>query len=179
VTGFDIFVLLVVGLAAVGGLMRGFVQEVLSLAAWVVAVLAIYFFHSDLTAWLLERMDSPSAAGVLGFALLLLVPYFVMKLIAGQAGRHSRKSVLGPFDRVLGLAFGALKGVIIVVIAFSLLVLAYDTIWGPQGRPDWLRDARSYPFVNASAEEMVRLIEERRRELREGPDEAEEEDIAA
>lgn len=166
-TGFDIIVLLVVGSAAVGGVMRGFVQEVLSLAAWVLAVLAIRLFHSDLTAWLLETVGSASGAGVLAFALLLLVPYAGMKLLASHAGRRSRKSVLAPFDRVLGLAFGALKGVIIVVIAFSLVVLAYDTVWGPEGRPDWLRNARTYAFINASSQEMVKLIEERRERLRE------------
>ena len=31
-TGFDIIVFLIVGVAAIGGFMRGFVQEVLSLA---------------------------------------------------------------------------------------------------------------------------------------------------
>jgi membrane protein required for colicin V production len=165
VTGFDIIVLLVVGLAALGGFMRGFVQEVLSLAAWIVAVIAIRMFHTDLTEWLMEPIGSPSGAGVLAFALLLLVPYAVIKLIAGQAGRRSRKSVLAPFDRVLGLAFGALKGVVITVIAFSLVVLAYDTIWGVDGRPDWLRNARTYAFVNASSQEMVKLIEERRQLL--------------
>ena len=171
-TGFDIIVLLVVGVAALGGFMRGFVQEVLALAAWVLAVLAIRLFHTDLTAWLVERVGSASGAAVLAFALLLLVPYGAMRLIANYAGRTSRKSKLAPFDRVLGLAFGALKGVIIVVIAFSLLVLGYDTIWGPEGRPDWLRDARTYPFVNASSEGMVRLIEERREGWSEEADEA-------
>ena len=161
-TGFDIIVLVVVGIAACGGFMRGFVQEVLSLLAWVLAVLAIRLFHTDLTAWMDERVVTGSGAAVLAFALLLLVPYVVMRLIASYAGRTSRKSRLAPFDRVLGLAFGALKGVIVVVIAFSLLVLGYDTIWGPEGRPDWLRDARSYAFVNASSEGMVQLIEERR-----------------
>jgi membrane protein required for colicin V production len=120
-------------------------------------------FHTDLTGWLEETVGSPSGAAVLAFALLLLVPYAAMKLIAGYAGRRSRKSVLAPFDRVLGLAFGVLKGVIMVIIGFSLLVLGYDTIWGTDGRPDWLRNARTYAFVNASSEEMVKLIAERRR----------------
>lgn len=155
-------VLLVVGVAAIGGFMRGFVQEVLSLSAWVAAVVAIRLFHTDLTAWLVETIGSPSGAAVLAFALLLLVPYVALKLIASHAGSRSRKSVLAPFDRVLGLAFGVLKGVIIIVIGFSLVVLAYDTIWGPDGRPDWLREARTYAFVNASSEEMVKLIQERR-----------------
>src|SRR5690606_12718687 len=162
-TGFDIIVLLIVGVAAIGGFMRGFVQEVLSLCAWLMAVVAIYYLHTDLSAKLYEYLDTPSAATVLAFALLLLVPYVAMKLIARVAGRASRNSVLGPFDRVLGFGFGAVKGVIIVVMAFSLLVLGYDTVWGIGGRPDWMTTARTYPFVNASADAMVQLIDERQK----------------
>ena len=33
-------------------------------------------------------------------------------------------------------------------------------------RPAWIRDARTYPFVNAASEEMVQLIEMRRELLR-------------
>ncbi|OYW46492.1 MAG: colicin V production protein [Sphingomonadales bacterium 12-68-11] len=166
-TGFDIVVLLVVGVAAVGGFMRGFVQEVLSLAAWIVAILAIRLLHTDLTALLFDYVGTGSGAAVLAFLLLLLVPYLAIRMIARWAGQTSRKSLLGPIDRVLGFGFGAVKGVIITVMAFSVLVLGYDTIWGPSGRPAWLVTARTYPFVNASAEAMVQLIDERRERLRE------------
>ena len=164
-TGFDIIVLLIVGVAAVGGFLRGFVQEVLSVAAWVLAVLAIRYLHTDLTAALYGYIGTPSGAAVLAFALLLLIPYAAMKLISRRAGEASRNSVLGPFDRVLGFGFGAVKGVIVVVMAFSVLVLGYDTVWGVQGRPTWITTARTYPFVNASADAMVHLIDERQRAL--------------
>jgi membrane protein required for colicin V production len=164
-TGFDIVALVVVGVAAIGGFMRGFVQEVLSLAAWIVAIIAIRYLHTDLTEWLLDYVGTPSGAAVLAFVLLLLIPYAAMKLIAGRIGAVSRRSMIGPFDRVLGFGFGAVKGVIVVVIAFSLVALGYDTVWGPEGRPDWIRNARTYPFVNAASEAMVQLIEMRREHL--------------
>lgn len=165
-TGFDIIVFLIVGAAAIGGFMRGFVQEVLSLAAWAVAIVAIRFLHTDVTAFLYEYIGTPSGASVLAFVLLLIVPYAAVRLIATRVGLISRNSILGPFDRVLGFGFGALKGAIVVVMAFSLLVLGYDTIWGPGGRPVWMTTARTYPFVNASADAMVQLIDERRRWMR-------------
>lgn len=165
-TGFDIIVLLIVAVAAIGGFLRGFVQEVLSLLSWVLAVLAIRFLHTDLTAALYGFIGTPSGAAVLAFALLLLIPYAAMRLIAARAGRATRGSILGPFDRVLGFGFGAVKGVIIAVMAFSLLVLGYDTVWGVAGRPVWMTTARTYPFVNASADAMVQLIDERQRRLR-------------
>lgn len=166
-TGFDIIVLIIVGVASIGGFLRGFVQEVLSLAAWVLAVFAIHYLHIPLYDFLVPRIGTPSGAAILAFALLLLIPYAGMKLIAGRAGNATRSSVLGPIDRVLGFGFGAIKGGIIVVLAFSLLVLGYDTAWGAAGRPTWITTARTYPLVNASTDALVQLIQERRTELRE------------
>ncbi|MFZ1744060.1 MAG: CvpA family protein, partial [Pontixanthobacter sp.] len=100
---------------------------------------------------------------------LLLVPYAAMKLIAGRAGEASRNSLLGPIDRVLGFGFGAIKGALIVVLAFSLLVLGYDSIWGVAGRPVWITTARTYPVVNASTDSLVQMIEHRRERLRNEP----------
>lgn len=165
-TGFDIAVLVIVGIAAIGGFLRGFVQEVLSLAAWILALFAIHYLHTPLSAWLSGFFANDSASSVLAFALLLLVPYAAMKLIAKWAGNTSRKSVLGPIDRVLGFGFGAIKGLIIVVIGFSVLVLGYDTVWGPGGRPEWISQSRSYPFVNAASDELVVMIGERREAAR-------------
>jgi len=163
-TGFDIAVLLFVGVGAVTGFLRGFVQEILALAAWVFALFAIRFLHTPLSAALGPTIGTTSGASVLAFALLLLVPYAVVKLIANWAGSKSRSSVLGPIDRVIGFGFGAIKGMIIVVLGFSVLVLGYDTVWGVNGRPDWITQARTYRFVNASSEALVTMIAQRRRE---------------
>lgn len=163
-TGFDIAVLLFVGLGAITGFIRGFVQEILALGAWLFAIFAIRMLHTPLTAGLEPHIGTGSGAAVLAFALLLLVPFAVVKLVARWAGSKSRASVLGPIDRVLGFGFGAVKGVIVVVLGFSVLVLGYDTIWGVAGRPDWITQARTYPFINASSEALVQIIAERRRE---------------
>ncbi|MFC6436084.1 CvpA family protein [Novosphingobium resinovorum] len=163
-TGFDIAVLLFVGLGAITGFIRGFVQEILALAAWIFAIFAIRLFHTPLTAVLGAYISSDSGAAVLAFALLLGIPFLAVKLVAKWSGAKSRASVLGPIDRVLGFGFGAVKGVIVIVLGFSVLVLGYDTIWGIGGRPEWITQARTYPFINASSEALVQLIAERRAE---------------
>lgn len=162
-TGFDIAVLLIVGLSAIAGFARGFVQEILALFAWIFALFAINRLHTPMTQFLEPHIGNPSGAAVLAFALLLLVPYAFVKLVSNWAGARSRESLLGPIDRVLGFGFGGVKGMIIVVLAFSVLVLGYDTVWGAGGRPTWINQARTYPFVNASSEALVELIAERRR----------------
>ncbi|MGN6496081.1 MAG: CvpA family protein [Tsuneonella sp.] len=164
-TGFDIIVLVIVGVAAIGGFMRGFVQEVLSLAAWVLAIFAIHYLHTPLYEFLAPYIGNSSATAVLAFAILLLIPYAGMKLIAGRMGQATRSSFLGPIDRVLGFGFGAVKGAVVVTCAFALLVLGYDAVWGIAGRPTWITTARTYPLVNASADALVQMIDNRRSEL--------------
>lgn len=171
-TGFDIAVLLIVGLGAITGFVRGFVQEVLALAAWLFALFAIRFLHTPLTSFFEPEVGTNSGASVLAFALLLLVPYAFVKLVARWMGSVSRASVLGPIDRVLGFGFGGVKGMIIVTMAFSILVLGYDTVWGAGGRPTWITQARTYPFINASSEALVTMIATRRQEAAEAEAEA-------
>ena len=163
-TGFDIAVLIVVALGAITGFVRGFVQEVLALSAWVVSMVAIRQLHTPLSNALVPYVGTTSGAAVLAFAILLLVPDALFKLLANRMGVASRNSVLGPIDRVLGFGFGSVKGMLIAVAAFSLLALGYDTVWGAGGRPTWITQARSYPFVNAASEALVQMIADRRRE---------------
>jgi membrane protein required for colicin V production len=163
-SGFDYIVFLVVGLAAITGFFRGFVEEVLSLGAWCLALLAVHYGHAPLTAALTGSIGSETGAGVLAFGILLAVPYFGTQLLARSMGNASRGSVLGPIDRVLGFGFGAIKGFVIMVLAFALLVFAYDVVWGPKGRPDWITAGRTYPFLNAASDELMSLVSKRRTE---------------
>ena len=162
---FDILVLAVVGIAAIGGFWRGLVQEVLSLASWVLAAFAIYYLHRPLTDALIVYLENETATSILAFALLLLIPYAAMKVIASNVGKASRNSILGPIDRVLGFGFGLLKGSLIVVLAFSILALGYDKVWELEGRPVWITTGKTYPFVDAFSRDLVSMIAERRERL--------------
>ena len=168
-TGFDIAIMLLVGFGAVTGFARGFVQEVLALAAWCLSLFTIHYLHTPVYEALKPHIGTPSGASVLAFAILLLVPYGAVKAISRWAGQNSRNSLLGPIDRVLGFGFGGLKGMIIVVMAFSIVALGFDVVWGRTGRPGWITQARTYPFVNAGSEKLVTLIAERRKAADEHP----------
>ncbi|WP_068075807.1 CvpA family protein [Novosphingobium lentum] len=161
-TGLDYVIFLMVALGAITGFFRGFVEEVLALAAWCIVLFAVHYLHEPLTDILAHSLPSQTGAGVLAFALLTLLPYAVVKGVASAAGNASRSSTLGPIDRLLGFGFGAVKTFVIVVLLFSVVVFGYDVVWGVNGRPIWISHARTYPFLNAASEEVVVLINERR-----------------
>lgn len=165
-TIFDLIVFVVVAVAATGGFLRGFVQEVLSLAAWALAIFAIYTLHTPVYQFIVGFVHNEPSSAVLAFSLLLLIPYAAMKLIASMVGDKARSSLLGPIDRVLGFGFGAIKGVLVVTCGFALVVLGNEASWGVAGRPNWVTQARTYPLINAGASAMVQMIHDREVERR-------------
>jgi len=164
-TALDVFVfLLLIGGAAIG-FVRGFVHEVISLFAWIVAIAMLKLFHTQLWSGIQNSFDtSPAAGAVLAFAILFVPSFVLVKVLARQiGGRTRRHAMLGPFDRVLGGGFGALKGLLGVTLFFLLANLATDMVYGPQAdRPEWMTRSRTYPLLNASGRAIVDWVETRR-----------------
>ena len=160
----DIFVIVLLGGGALIGIVRGLVHEVLSLLAWVVAIIMLRLFHEPISVALTEPVGTATGAAVLAFVILFLPSFLFMKLVARSLGRKSRKSVLGPFDRVLGGGFGMVKGLLAATLFFLLANLATDVIYGPDAnRPEWMRKSRTFPLLNASGRAVVDWVETRRK----------------
>ncbi len=162
----DIIIGLIVLVAAVGGFMRGLVQEVLSLASWIMAAMALHFMHPALSEGLRNFYQAEPGVPLLAFALLLLVPYAAMKIIISNISEASDGALLGPIDRVLGFGFGAIKGALIAVFAFAMLVTGKDDDWGYDGRPQWMTEARTYAAADAFSRQLLPEIGLRRDRLR-------------
>jgi len=164
-TALDVFVfLLLIGGAAIG-FVRGFVHEVISLFAWIVAIAMLKLFHTQLWSGIQNSFDtSPAAGAVLAFAILFVPSFVLVKVLARQiGGRTRRHAMLGPFDRVLGGGLVILKGLLGVTLFFLLANLATDMVYGPQAdRPEWMTRSRTYPLLNASGRAIVDWVEARR-----------------
>jgi len=162
-TALDIFVVLLLGGAALIGFVRGFTHEVLALLAWVAGIAVLKLFHTPLQARLVDTVGTEAGASALAFALLFLPAYIAVKLFAKAVGGKARRSVLGPIDRLLGGGFGMLKGLIGATLFFLLANLATDMVYGTRAdRPEWMTDSRTYPLLNATGRAVVDWVQTRR-----------------
>ncbi len=162
-TALDIFTLLLVGTAGVLGLKRGFVTEILSLGAWIAAVVAVKFVHAPVAAALTGIVGTTSGASLLAFALVFGIVFLAVRMAARSVGSKTKASAIGSFDRVLGLGFGMVKGLTAATLVFTLVTLVYDTIYGGASkRPDWMTTSRSYLLLNATSGALVKLVADRR-----------------
>ena len=119
-TGFDFAVIGVIGVSALLAFVRGFVRVVVSLAAWVVALLAAIHFSGRLGAVLPEFGTGPAGRYVAAFALIAITVLLVGALLAWALSKVVRSVGLGWVDRLLGAGLGLARGVLFVVLGVLL-----------------------------------------------------------
>jgi membrane protein required for colicin V production len=149
----DIAVLVIIALSAVFAFARGFVREALSVVAWVGAALITLYGFDWARALTTRFVATPLLAELIAGAGLFLIALIVLTILTSNAARIMQWSALTSIDRTLGLAFGIVRGVVLVSIAYFLVELVL-----PQNeRPNLLRDARSIPLL-AQGADMVRGV---------------------
>lgn len=153
-TPFDIFVAAIVGLSLLYALTRGFVTEALSLASWAGAVLLLRLFYKPVSTYMRGWMESGFAADVGSLLLLFFGALIGLRILAGWIGGKVKASRLGIADRILGGAFGVLRGLLVASLFYMLLGVFIDR----DAMPDWIRDARSRPAVEASADAIAVFV---------------------
>jgi len=117
-TWVDFTVLGVLLVSALLAFLRGFVREILGIAAWIGAAwLAMSTFHA-LEPPVRRFIPDVAIADPVAFGTIFLVALIVFSLIAGLLGRLSRLSALGGLDRSLGILFGLLRGAALVIAAY-------------------------------------------------------------
>jgi len=148
-TGADVLIFLVLLGSTLIGLLRGFVREAVSLAFWIVAIWAAWRFGPLIEPHLGGLLADRSIAPWVG-RLVILVLVLVCGWVVGMLLSYFTRSVgLGPLDRVIGLFFGIVRGLVLVgliVIGGELLHLNQEPWWNrskliPYGETigDWLR----------------------------------------
>ena len=151
-TWVDGVVLAVIAVSAMLAFVRGLVQEVLGVGAWVGAALLSLVLRPYAVPLLRGSVDPPWLADALAAAGIFLVVLVILKLFIGAVARQVQNSVLGSTDRALGLVFGAARGAFLVVLAYILggMVLPATERW-----PNPVREARSLPLVIEGAHWLV------------------------
>ncbi|WP_379865123.1 CvpA family protein [Marinobacter sp. M5B] len=113
-------------------LKRGFVKEALSLITWVGAFILARTFHPQMQSLLESTVETPLVRLVAAFAILFFGTLIVGAIINNMIGHLVRATGLSATDRVLGMGFGLLRGVVVVIVGIALTrytPLAQDTWW--------------------------------------------------
>lgn len=152
----DYLVIAVVIVSAIVGALRGFLREAIALGAWLIALFLAWHF-SDLIAPHLGGLMADSE--VRPWAARVIITVLILLLGAGIGATLShfvRLSMFSGMDRLLGFAFGLLRGFVLLgvfVILGQLLRL--------QGE-HWWRGSLLIPYGESIANGLRTLVGEQR-----------------
>ncbi|MEQ8660084.1 MAG: CvpA family protein [Gammaproteobacteria bacterium] len=146
----DIAILAVILISVLVSILRGFVKEVLSLVAWIVAFWAAATFAAPASTLLEPYVALPTARLVIGFVAVLVAALLAVGLINFVIGKLLEGAGLSGTDRLLGAVFGFARGAAVVVIAVLLAGLT-----ALPAEP-WWREARIIAPFEAAA---LRVLE--------------------
>lgn len=169
-TWFDFAALVVLGLSGVMAFARGLIREVFSIIAFIGAAIAAVFF-AGMLAPIVENftpLSGPLASVAAGLVVFLVV-FIVITVITSTVAKTAHQSTeIGSFDRAAGLAFGILRGVLVVSLFVLLLRQTQPTDATTPADPmqDAVRGARTYPIYDSVAGALEAVLPQARQRAR-------------
>jgi membrane protein required for colicin V production len=140
----DYFIIAVVVLSVLLSLLRGFVREAISLAAWIAAFWVALTFSDALSRWF-TAIHSDALRVIVAFALLFVAVLIVGAVLNHFIGALVGKTGLSGTDRLIGAIFGFGRGVVVV----AALVLVANWTQLPQ-TTTW-KQSRFVPYIDPVA----------------------------
>ena len=151
--GILIFIMLI---SAVLAMIRGFTREVFSIASWVAAALVTYLYWEDLLPFVKEYIADKNLSLGATVAGLFFITLIIVSLITMRISDLILDSRAGPLDRTLGFIFGAVRGLVLVVIA----VLFLNFFIAPDRQPVWIAEAKSKPWLDSIGADLLNRLPE-------------------
>jgi len=112
----DAIILVIIGLSCLFGIWRGLVKEVLSLVTWIAALTLARLYSGVFADFMVNLITNESARYVTAFAIVFVLVMMIGTLINHLISKLLTITGLKLVDRLLGGAFGVVRGSVIVVV---------------------------------------------------------------
>src|SRR5437660_2041386 len=154
ITLLDFILIGVMLVSALLAMIRGFMREVLSIAAWVIAAAATLYAYAKLLPYAKTYFnnDVVAAAAVIGGTFLGTL--IIVSVITVRFSDMVLDSRVGALDRTLGFLFGLGRGLIIVVVAF----LFFAWLVPPRTQPSWVANAKSTVVLQRTGDWLISML---------------------
>ena len=159
ITIFDGALLAIMLFSGLLAMVRGFSREVLSVGSWIAAAAAAFYFHQQLSPFVAQYTasfsESKTLADIAAAGIIFLVTLIIVSVLTMKIADVIVDSRIGALDRSLGFAFGAARGLLLVVVPlmfYNWLVPDVDK------QPEWIAQSKSKPMLESIGESIVQML---------------------
>ncbi|QBR70514.1 colicin V synthesis protein [Beijerinckiaceae bacterium] len=152
----DLGLIAVILISAFLAMLRGFTREVLAIASWGAAALAAIYLHPIVLPYVKPYIAKDVIALAVAAAAVFFVVLIVVSLVTVKLSDVILDSKVGALDRSLGFLFGAVRGLLLCVIAFVF----FNWLVPLQTQPEWVKSARMKPLLQATGDQLMAVLPE-------------------
>ena len=154
ITWLDFLLLGVMLISGLLAMIRGFMREVLSIAAWAAAAIATILLYNRLLPVAKANINNDMLASGAVIGGVFLLTLLLVSVITVRISDMILDSRIGALDRTLGFLFGLARGLVIVVVAF----LFFSWLVPGNKQPDGVRNAKSRVVLENTGEWLQALL---------------------
>jgi membrane protein required for colicin V production len=156
ITLLDIVLIVVMLVSGLLAMVRGFMREVLSITAWVLAAAATLYSYAKLLPFAKQYFNNDIVAAVAVIGGIFLGTLLVVSVLTIRISDMVLDSRVGALDRTLGFLFGLGRGLLIVVVAFQFFIWLVPD----RSQPDWVRTAKSRVVLTGTGQWLMSMLPE-------------------
>ncbi|HWM81028.1 MAG TPA: CvpA family protein [Pseudolabrys sp.] len=150
----DVILLIVMLVSGLLAMIRGFMREVLSIAAWGIAALVTLYSFTRVTPLVQQYIQNDIAAKGIAVVGVFLGTLLLVTILTVRISDMILDSRVGALDRTLGFLFGLGRGLVIVVIAF----LFFAWLVPDNRQPEWVQNAKSKVVLQGTGNWLISML---------------------
>lgn len=139
--------------SAMLAMVRGLSREILSVASWVAAAAAAFFFYPLVLPHVRPYIDNTQIAMAASAGIVFVIALIIVTLITMKIADWIIDSRIGALDRTLGFLYGAARGILVVAVG----LLFFNWLAGPN-TPTWISEAKSRPLLESIGKTLEGLL---------------------
>ena len=156
ITLLDIVLIAVMLVSGFLAMVRGFMREILSIIAWVLAAGATLYAYSKLLPVAKQYFNNDIVAAVAVIGGVFLLTLLVVSVLTVRLSDMVLDSRVGALDRTLGFLFGLARGLVIVVVAFMF----FNWLVPDRSQPEWVKSAKSRVVLTGTGQWLMSMLPE-------------------
>jgi membrane protein required for colicin V production len=154
ITLLDVILLVVMLISGLLAMIRGFMREILSIAAWIIAAIVTLYAYPRVLPLAQGYFSSKMVATGLAVGGVFLLTLLVVSIVTVRISDIVLDSRIGALDRTLGFLFGLGRGLLIVVVAF----LFFAWLVPDRSQPQWVRGAKSKVVLQSTGAWLMSML---------------------
>jgi membrane protein required for colicin V production len=148
----DLLVVIVIGSSVAAGVVAGFARVSIGFLAAIIGVVFGFWFYGVPALWIHRYLHSVALSNLIGFLLVFWVILAIGALFAKVTSKLFKWTGLSWLDRLLGGAFGLVRGALIAVVMIAVL-LAFT----PKPMPNWMVKSQVLPYAMEASNAIASL----------------------